>query len=94
MPAAWLLPLELHFGSARSLQDKRIFLRSVREELHRRNIASINVDHHDLLQRSSLPVEAVGPKQHMAPQSLSGAVAEIKREVAGVAISSQIKWHS
>ena len=94
MPVVGLLSLELHFPGARSLKDKRAVLRSVKDRLRRLNVAFAEVDHHDLLQRSSLAVAAVGSEQHLVQRSLSGVVAEVERKGTGVVVSSQVEWLS
>lgn len=94
MPVVGLLSLELHFPGARSLKDKRAVLRSVKDRLRRLNVACAEVDHHDLLQRSSLAVAAVGSEQQLVQRSLAGVVAEVERKGTGVVVSSQVEWLS
>ena len=94
MPVVGLLSLELHFPGARSLKDKRAVLRSVKDRLRRLNVAFAEVDHHDLLQRSSLAVAAVGSEQHLVQRSLSGVMSEVERKGTGVVVSSQVEWLS
>ena len=94
MPCVGLLSLELHFPGSRSLKDKRAVLRSVKDRLRKLNVACAEIDHHDLLQRSSLAVAAVGSEQHLVQQSLSSVMAEVERKGAGVVISSQVEWLS
>ena len=94
MPCVGLLSLELHFPGARSLKDKRAVLRSVKDRLRRLNVAIAEIDHHDLLQRSSLAVAAVGSEQRLVQRSLSSVVAEVERRGTGVVVSSQVEWLS
>ena len=43
-----LLTVELHVPGARSLKDKRMVLRRVKDRLHKFNVAVSEVEHHDL----------------------------------------------
>jgi uncharacterized protein len=55
-----ILSVELHFPGARSLKDKRHFVRSAKAQLQNRVGASVaEVDHHDLWQRARLTVACV-----------------------------------
>jgi uncharacterized protein YlxP (DUF503 family) len=60
--AGWvgILSLELHFPEAHSLKEKRMFVRSAKQQLQNRFGASVaEVDHHDVWQRSRLTVALV-----------------------------------
>ena len=55
MRAGWvgILSAELHFPEAHSLKEKRMFVRSAKEQLRNRFGASVaEVDHHDVRQRA------------------------------------------
>jgi uncharacterized protein YlxP (DUF503 family) len=92
MPVVGLLSLEFNFPGDRSLKDKCAVLRSVKDRLRRLNVAFAQVVHHDLLQRSSLAVAAVGSEQHLVQRWLSGVVEEVERQWTGVVVSSQVEW--
>jgi uncharacterized protein len=50
-----ILSFELHFPESHSLKEKRMYLRSVKQQLQNRIGCSIaEVDHHDVWQRSRL----------------------------------------
>ena len=62
MSAGWvgILSAELHFPEAHSLKEKRMFLRSAKQQLQNRFGASVaEVDHHDVWQRSRITLAVV-----------------------------------
>lgn len=55
-----ILSFELHFPESHSLKEKRMHLRSVKQQLVNRTRCSISeVDHHDTWQRASLTLACV-----------------------------------
>jgi uncharacterized protein len=55
-----ILSFELHFPESHSLKEKRMHLRSVKQQLANRTGCSIaEVDHHDTWQRSRLTLSCV-----------------------------------
>jgi uncharacterized protein YlxP (DUF503 family) len=55
-----ILSFELHFAESHSLKEKRMHLRSVKQQLQNRVGCSIaEVDHHDTWQRSRLTLACV-----------------------------------
>ena len=55
-----ILSFELHFPGSHSLKEKRMHLRSVKQQLANRTGCSIaEVDHHDTWQRSQLTLACV-----------------------------------
>src|SRR5919107_6436001 len=62
MAAGWvgILTAELHFPESHSLKEKRMHVRSAKEQLRNRFGASVaEVDHHDVWQRTRLTVAVV-----------------------------------
>ena len=62
MSSGWIgiLSAELHFPEAHSLKEKRMYVRSAKEQLRNRFGASVaEVDHHDVWQRTRLTVAVV-----------------------------------
>jgi hypothetical protein len=86
-----LLSLELHLAGARSLKDKRMVLRSVKDRLRGFNVAVAETGHQDLWQRAALAVVTVGPSGNAVDQALSAVVDEIERIEPGVVTSSRIE---
>jgi uncharacterized protein YlxP (DUF503 family) len=59
-----VLSAELHFPEAHSLKEKRMYLRSAKEQLRNRFGAAVaEVDHHDVWQRTRITA-AVVARQH------------------------------
>jgi uncharacterized protein YlxP (DUF503 family) len=55
-----ILSVELHFPESHSLKEKRMHLRSVKQQLANRTGCSIaEVDHHDTWQRAALTLACV-----------------------------------
>ena len=62
MSRGWvaILSAELHFPEAHSLKEKRMYVRSAKEQLRNRFGAAVaEVDHHDVWQRARLTVAVV-----------------------------------
>ena len=63
-----ILSFELHFPESHSLKEKRMHLRSVKQQLANRMGCSIaEVDHHDVWQRSRLTLACVAREAGEAP---------------------------
>ncbi len=76
MPAGWvgILSLELHFPEAHSLKEKRMLLRSAKDQLRNRFGASVaEVDHHDLWQRARITAAVVAREHREAEKLLADA---------------------
>jgi uncharacterized protein len=76
MAAGWIgiLSVELHFPEAHSLKEKRMFLRSAKQQLQNRFGASVaEVDHHDVWQRSRLTLALVARAYGDAERLLADA---------------------
>ncbi|HWH06118.1 MAG TPA: DUF503 domain-containing protein [Gaiellaceae bacterium] len=75
-----ILSAELHFPEAHSLKEKRMFVRSAKDQLRNRFGASVaEVDHHDVWQRARLTV-ACAAREHGEAERL---VAEAERWLFG-----------
>jgi uncharacterized protein len=69
-----ILSAELHFPSAHSLKEKRMYLRSAKQQLRNRFGASVaEVDHHDVWQRARLTVACVARDPGEAERLLADA---------------------
>jgi len=81
-----LLSLELHVGGARSLKDKRMVLRSVKDRLRRFNVAVAELEHQDLWQRAGLGVVTIAATEALARRELDAVVDAIEQvEPGGIA---------
>ena len=79
--------------SARSLKDKRVVLRSVKDRLRRLNVAVAESDEHSTLwQRAQLSIVAVGGEQQTVERSFERVMEEVERKGAGVVVASDIEW--
>ena len=81
MPSGWvgILSAELHFPEAHSLKEKRMYLRSAKEQLRNRfGVAVAEVDHHDLWQRTRITAAVVAREAGEAEKLL----AEVERYLA------------
>ena len=92
MPVVGLLSLELHFPDARSLKDKRVILRSIKDRLRKLNVAFAEVEHQELWQRSQLAVTSIGSERLTVERALHSVIDEVERKGAGVVLSSEISW--
>lgn len=69
-----ILSFELHFPESHSLKEKRMHLRSVKQQLVNRIGCSIaEVDHHDVWQRSRLTLSCVAREHSELLGLLDGA---------------------
>ena len=76
MPAGWvgILSLELHFPEAHSLKEKRMLLRSAKDQLRNRFGASVaEVDHHEAWQRARITAAVVAREFGEAEKLLAEA---------------------
>lgn len=76
MPAGWvgILSAELHFPEAHSLKEKRMHVRSAKDQLRNRFGASVaEVDHHELWQRARLTAAVVAREAGEAEKLLADA---------------------
>ena len=74
--AGWIgiLSAELHFPEAHSLKEKRMFVRSAKEQLRNRfGVAVAEVDHHEVWQRARLTVAVVTREAGEAERLLAEA---------------------
>ena len=87
-----LLSIELHFPMARSLKDKRMVLRRLKDRLDPFNVAVAEVGHQDLWQRSELGIVTVASADESAESTLSSVMKEIERLEPGLVIRSQVEY--
>jgi len=87
-----LLSVELHIPGARSLKDKRMVLRRIKDRLKKFNVAVSEVEHHDLWQRAAIAVVTVSPDQSHADRELAAAADEIDRVEPGLITRTEIEF--
>ena len=76
MGRGWIgiLSVELHFPEAHSLKEKRMLLRSAKDQLRNRFGASVaEVDHHDVWQRARITAAVVAREHSEAERLLADA---------------------
>ena len=74
-----LLEVELHIAEARSLKEKRMVLRRLKDRLKPFNVAVAEVEHQDLWQRAGLAVVTVSTATDAVDRLLESVVDEIER---------------
>lgn len=92
MPIVGLLSLELHIPHSRSLKEKRVVVRSIKDRLSKLSVGFAEVNYQDLLQRTALAVVAVGAEQQLVEKSLDNVVKEIERKGGSLIVRSEIEW--
>ena len=87
-----LLSVELHLPMSRSLKDKRMVLRRLKDRVGALNVAVAEVAHQELWQRAGLGVVTVATSGDVAEQTLSSVLQEIDRLEPGLVTHSQIEF--
>jgi hypothetical protein len=89
-----LLAVELFVPGARSLKDKRMVLRRIKDRLAKFNVAVAEVDHHDLWQRAALGIVTVSTSEEHAGRELAAAADEIERVEPGLVTRTHVEFLS
>jgi uncharacterized protein YlxP (DUF503 family) len=92
MVVVGLLSIELHIPGARSLKDKRMVLRSVKDRLKKFNVAVAEVEYQDLWQRSAVSVVTVSNDAKHAEEELATVVNEIERLEPGLITRTEVEF--
>ena len=87
-----LLTLELHIPHARSLKDKRMVLRSVKDRLRKFNVAVAEVEHQDLWQRATLGVVAIADATDAVDRALAAVADEVERVEPGLITAAHTEF--
>jgi uncharacterized protein YlxP (DUF503 family) len=85
-----LLTVELHLPGSRSLKDKRMVLRSIKDRLKKFNVAVSETAHHDLWQRAELGIVTISTADDAVDQALAAAREEIERVEPGLITRTQV----
>jgi uncharacterized protein YlxP (DUF503 family) len=92
MVVVGLLSIELHIPGARSLKEKRMVLRGVKDRIKKFNVAVAEVEYQDLWQRSGLSVATVSNDERHADQELAAVVNEIERLEPGLITRTEVEF--
>lgn len=87
-----LLSIELHVHGSRSLKDKRMVLRRIKDRLKKFNVAVSEVEHQDLWQRAGLAIVTVSTDEKHADQELQAVANEIERVEPGLVARTEIEF--
>jgi uncharacterized protein YlxP (DUF503 family) len=87
-----LLSIEMYLPQSRSLKDKRMVLRRLKDRLKASNVAVAEVAHQDLWQRAGLAVVTVSGDRGVVEQTLNHALREVERLEPGLAATSHIEY--
>jgi uncharacterized protein len=86
------LSIELHIPGARSLKEKRMVLRSVKDRIRKFNVAVAEVEHNDLWQRAGLSIVTVSNDEKHADQELAAVANEIERLEPGLISRTEVEF--
>ena len=87
-----VLSVELHIPYARSLKDKRMVLRRLKDRLQKFNVAVSEVEYQDLWQRAGLGVVAISTTSDHVERELAAAADEIERLEPGLITRTEIEF--
>jgi uncharacterized protein YlxP (DUF503 family) len=87
-----LLSLELYLPMSRSLKDKRMVVRRIKDRVKAANVAIAEVAHHDLWQRAGLGIVTVGNDDAVVEATLGATLREIERLEPGLVTASQVEY--
>ena len=89
--AVVLLTVEFHFPFARSLKDKRMILRSLKDRAKKFNVGVAELDHQDLWQRATLGVVTVATDGAHAERELQAVADELERVEPGLITRTELE---
>jgi uncharacterized protein len=87
-----LLSVELFLPGSRSLKDKRMVLRRLKDRMGKFNVAVAEVAHHDLWQRAGLGLVTIATTDDHADRELAAAIAEIERVEPGLVTRTELQF--
>jgi hypothetical protein len=87
-----LLSVELFIPESRSLKDKRMILRRLKDRIGALNVALAEVAHQDVWQRAGLGIVTVATDDAGAEAMLGAALREIERLAPDLVTSSQVDY--
>ncbi len=87
-----LLSIDLFVPGARSLKEKRMVLRRIKDRLQKFNVAVSEVEHQDVWQRAGLAVVTVSAGRAHAERELAAAADEIERVEPGLITRTHVEF--
>jgi uncharacterized protein YlxP (DUF503 family) len=87
-----VLSVELFIPHSRSLKDKRMVLRSIKDRLKKFNVAVAEVAHQDTWQRAGLGVVAISTTSDHVDRELAAVADEIERVEPGLITRTEIEF--
>jgi uncharacterized protein len=87
-----LLSVELFIPHARSLKDKRMVLRSIKDRLKKFNVAVAEVEHQEVWQRAGLGIVAISTTSEHVDRELAAAADEIERVEPGLVTRTEVEF--
>jgi hypothetical protein len=87
-----LLSVELFLPGSRSLKDKRMVLRRLKDRLAKFNVAVAEVEHQDLWQRAGLGIVTVSTSDEHAERELAAVAGEIERLEPGLITRTDVQF--
>ena len=91
MSTVGLLLIELHLSGARSLKDKRMVVRGVKDRLKKFNVAVAETEFQDLWQRAGLEIVTVSNDEDAVTRALEAVVQEIERTEPGLIVRTRVE---
>ncbi len=91
MSTVGLLLIELHLSGARSLKDKRMVVRGVKDRLKKFNVAVAETEFQDLWQRAGLEIVTVSSDEDAVTRALEAVVQEIERTEPGLIVRTRVE---
>lgn len=87
-----LLSVELHIPGARSLKEKRMVLKRLKDRLKKFNVAISEVEYHDLWQRAALGIVTISTDERQADRELAAVANEIERVEPGLLTRTSVEF--
>ncbi len=93
MPSIVVVTLELHIQGARSLKDKRHFVKGLRDRLRKRcNVAVAEIDYQNLWQRSLIAAVTVASSRASAERTIQAVEKEAVSTLGPYLVESTVEW--
>ncbi len=87
-----LLSVELYLPASRSLKDKRMVLRRLKDRLKAANVAVAEIAHQDVWQRAGLGIVTIATTDVRAEETLSAVLRDIERLEPDAVTTSRIEY--